>query len=146
MKSFHHPRIYFGAISVLGLCAALLLGASGSFAGVEGRIVSFTIDRFIGSVGISSSVAPNEWNTLAQSLEEREADIAERENTLLLREQELLEERARLTQGSTTLWALVGAVCLLAALLGLNFYLDRRRGGSDAHKSGPHEGELVTKL
>lgn len=90
-------------------------------------------DRLGAAVGASASVKPNDVNTLAQRIEEQEAELAKREAQLAGREDSL---DADVGAGGTTqpvapsdrlsliYTTLIGA--LLLALILYNFYLDAR--------------------
>jgi len=69
------------------------------------------------SVGILASVPPNEVNTLASQLEERERDITAREA--------ILARSAREDTRTLAVVSLMGAGLL--GLILMNFYLDNRR-------------------
>ncbi|MBI2120464.1 MAG: hypothetical protein HYT94_02455 [Parcubacteria group bacterium] len=81
--------------------------------------------RQLGSaVSVSAGVASNEYNTIAQSLLEKEAEVNQREAALAERERAVMAGGER----DTMLVATVLSVgFLLLFLILLNFYLDWRR-------------------
>lgn len=75
----------------------------------------------MGQLGIGVTVPPNPYNTVAEQLTNWQGDLADRERALYEREKMMREASNRLN----ALLAL--AVAFIGGLLGLNFYLDRRR-------------------
>jgi hypothetical protein len=77
---------------------------------------------FAAAVGAQAAVPENPYNTLAQQLEDRERALEERETA-----QGTSPEQAPLANNT---WAFVsfGLSVMLFVLVGLNFYLDTRRG------------------
>lgn len=78
-------------------------------------------------VGMTVGVLPNEYNTLAQQLESKQATLAEREDDLLQ-----LEQNIRTLQDKNSFSNTLGIVSLaislgLFMLIGANYYLDWRR-------------------
>jgi hypothetical protein len=76
------------------------------------------------AVGARAAVAPNEYNTLAQELVQREAQLGEREAQVAT--QNAVE---RSTANPSNIWTLLSIALSLTVLVlvGINFYLDSRR-------------------
>jgi hypothetical protein len=75
-------------------------------------------------VGVSSSVKPNPYNTIALQLKEKEKNLGEKESELEKREnyfQEKLGFQEKLIAG------LAGLIALLFVMICANFYLDYKR-------------------
>lgn len=108
--------------SVLG-CAILFVALS-----LYGNVSLGTKEfaREMGAaVGASASVPPNEYNTLAQALLKKEAEVNQKEAALAVREAEVLQQG---NGKDTTLVFLVLFVgILLLILILINFYLDWKR-------------------
>lgn len=92
-------------------------------------IGKYFVYQLVSVIGVSVSVPPNPFNTLAQQLNEKE-------NTLIQKEKELQEKESIIAEGKesrqnrTILYAAGGGGILLALVL-LNFYLDYRRKKDD---------------
>lgn len=110
-------------ITPVFLCAILfvLLSIYGSIS-----LGSKEFTRQLGAaVGASAGVAANEYNTLAQALLKKEAEVNEREASLAEREAAVL---AGASEKDTKLVFLILTIgILLFFLILLNFYLDWRR-------------------
>jgi flagellar biogenesis protein FliO len=116
---------------------------------------SQTLSNLANVVGMSVGVPQNETNKLAQDLETKSVQLSEREKAIDAREREfraiVVDENAR--QMRLTILLISGATLFLITLIGLNFYLDRKRGEglgritmnkrNDTHA---HAGEFTTKL
>lgn len=118
-------------------------------------------DNAASVVSIGASMAPNDYNTLAQELEKRADELSERERELALREA-ALNSGSILPSSNTErlLYLMGGTILLLLLLILVNFYLDWRRGRvtSDTENTrdtntvahdvphASHEGELTTRL
>ncbi len=117
---------------------------------------SRVVDNMASVVGMGAAVLPNETSTMAQALENKETELNLRELAIDAREREIravvLEEAGK--QNHRTLLVIAGITLCLLALIGMNFYYDRRRGRAAtskedaATKKGPHahEGEFQTRL
>lgn len=77
------------------------------------------------SVGMSVAVAPNQYNTLALQLQEKDQQLTAREKELAAQELALQKEAAIRNTGGNWIIILVGAG--LFFLIALNYYLDYRR-------------------
>lgn len=112
-------------LSIAGLLAAtFLLALSFSSASPNSQYHTAKYMLANAAVGISASVPPNPYNTLAMELAQKEEDLREREARLAA-----LEAAARDAgeANSLALYALGISVTLLV-LVGINFLLDWRRG------------------
>ena len=119
-------------------------------------LASFAVNNVASVVGMSVGVPRNETNALAQDLQNKEQQLNERERLIDVKEQEIravvVEENAK--QDRLALMVIGGVTALLMFLIGINFYLDRRRSAQrqsedkSLPKTGPHahEGEFMTKL
>ena len=102
----------------IGVVAAGILSLYTS--GVGGGMV-----RQLGSVvGIYAGVEPNEYNLLAQQLEEKRKELDARENQIAQQE-ELIKESVVSDKASIVYATAIGF--LLLVLVILNFYLDWKR-------------------
>ena len=82
----------------------------------------------IAQVGTTVAVPPNEFNQLAQQLQEKEIDLSEREEALKKQEATLELERLNvLNDKGNTLYYLYVISSLLIVLIVVNYYLDYRR-------------------
>jgi hypothetical protein len=77
------------------------------------------------AVGASAGVLPNEYNTLAQSLLKKEAEVTEREKAVAAQEAEILRPGA--TKDTMLVFTVLSVGLLLLLLILLNFYLDWKR-------------------
>lgn len=114
-----------GLVTLLLVVAILIASDTRPLSGISGALSS----QLAAVTGMNAGVEPNPDNILAQELKQRE-------ETLTLREQALRDREAAL---ETTLrneirgerWKLLTvlavAIVLLSGLIGLNFYLDRKR-------------------
>lgn len=100
------------------------------------------------ATGLGAAVQPNEYNSLAQQLEQKKGELTDRERALLAREEAFGKEYADTVAARDryALYALSGIVLILIFLLLLNFYLDIKRGKSLAARPLAHQGELTTRL
>lgn len=121
-------------IRTIGAVASLLLVYALVFATPSTHLKNTQNLMASAGVGISVGVPENPYNTLAQQL-------AEKENELTLREEELavLESRAKESGSSESSQTLatysLGLSALLFLLLAGNFYMDWRRGRRDVTSS-----------
>lgn len=112
-------------------------------------LASFKNSSFAATiVGIGASIAPNEFNSLAEELQSRSQNITVREQELSLRESQLgIEYRNAIKNNNrVTLFALLAVTLVLVSLILLNFYLDYKRGKSLSEKGRSHSGELQTRI
>ncbi len=111
------------------------------------HIQDFTYENMASVIGIGAAIPDNEFNSLAQALEQKQTELTEREKSLIAREEALGREYRETIAANNKLTLIVlGIVSLVLILLVLfNFYLDWKRGVSASHPS-PHEGELQTRL
>ena len=121
-----------------------------------GVLSSRAVDNMASVVGMGAAVLPNETSTMAQALESRETELNLRERAIDAKEREIravvLEEAGK--QNLRTLLVIAGITLCLLALIGMNFYFDRKRGIVPATKIEPvtkkgphaHEGEFQTRL
>jgi uncharacterized membrane protein YobD (UPF0266 family) len=79
------------------------------------------------TIGASAAVPPNEYNTLAQQLSDKEKELELRESAITQYESQNTGETLPATTNIIALLSLVASV-LLSILVGLNFYFDWRRG------------------
>ena len=121
-----------------------------------GAAASRAMENIAGVVGMGAAVLPNETNRIAQELQSKETELNMRERAIDAKEREIrdvvLEETAK--QNRLTLLVIAGITLCLVLLIGMNFYLDRKRGSApiipidNKQKLGTHahEGEFSTKL
>lgn len=109
-------------ISVL-LCAILFVALS-----IYGNL-SLGPKEFVrelgAAVGASAGVLPNEYNTLAQALLKKEAEVNQKETALSLREAAVLGQGSE--KETKLIFVVLSVGVLLLVLILLNFYLDWRR-------------------
>lgn len=77
------------------------------------------------AVGASAGVLPNEYNTLAQSLLKKEAEVNQREAALAEREAAVMRQGNE--KDTKLVFVVLSVGVLLLILILLNFYLDWRR-------------------
>lgn len=77
------------------------------------------------SVGMSVAVSPNQYNTLALQLQEKDKQLTEKERELTAKELEIQNKENLQVMWQGWLILLVGSV--LFFLIALNYYLDYRR-------------------
>lgn len=132
----------------MSLVALLVLATQIAPSGFSAqKLQDFAYANAAAVIGIGAAIAPNEYNTLAQSLEQKQTELTEREKELIAREEALGREyRETIAANNRATLLVVGGVSLvLILLILLNFYLDMKRGASRALPK-PHEGELQTRL
>ena len=87
-------------------------------------------------IGITVSVPPNPFNTLAQQLKEKEDKLVVKEKELQQKE-EIFQEQSSREQNSQNkniiIYLIIGGGILLLLIV-LNFYLDYRRKSNDTRK------------
>lgn len=122
MKRISKQQFYLPALVIAGG-----LFAYAAYMGAPREAFTRSSD-FVASatVGASAAVEPNEYNTLAQQLGEKQNELSLRERELIARENELTKKNA----GPATLMPLISFIIslVLAFLIALNFYMDWRRG------------------
>jgi hypothetical protein len=77
------------------------------------------------AIGASAGVLPNEYNTLAQALLKKEAEVNQKEAALSEREAAVLRQGRE--KDTTLVFIVLSVGVLLLFLILLNFYLDWRR-------------------
>lgn len=83
------------------------------------------------TVGASASVPPNEYNTLAAQLADKQNQLASREQEVSLREAEAQSRGG----GNLAIYSLIASL-VLALLVAMNFYFDLRRDRLRKGQSG----------
>lgn len=112
-----------------------MLGAAASLLLVYALIAASPTTHFLNAqsmmasagVGIFVGVEPNPYNTLAQQLEEKEAELSEREREVLALERGVFADSSFVSSNTMATYSL-GLSFLLFILLGSNFYMDWKRG------------------
>lgn len=141
-----HAISWFLAVLSVGLFAVQLSLTAMTWGGVS----VLAREQSASVIGIGASVAPNEFNTLAQDLKQRSDELNTREKEVSAREAALGEEyrNAIAANNRLTLYVLSGVTAFLVLLIGLNFYLDYKREYHDEVPQHPvhHVGELQTRL
>lgn len=93
------------------------------------RIASAAIQNLANVASVDATVAPNEYNTLAQQFSEKDKELTAREQELLLREQALDAKYQEEIAASRriTLFTVAGVTLVLVLLIFANFYFDIKR-------------------
>ncbi len=113
---------YLGLLTALVLMTyALSLASPQMLANTAGQLVANAM------VGMNAGVLPNEFNSLAQALEDKEAELKEREARL-----SGVEIEGGMFSTNTLAVASLAVSILLVILVGLNFFFDVRRGRRNA--------------
>ncbi len=119
-KEKHYPNFKLFLIAVIIYGFLITWGANPA-----------KLNYFIGSspslgqgVGISASVKPNPYNTLALQLKQKEEKLNQREQELKQKEQKLNNQ---VFGQRIIIFSLMAAVALLFVLVLTNFYLDYKR-------------------
>ncbi|MCK9352236.1 MAG: hypothetical protein WCT49_05420 [Candidatus Paceibacterota bacterium] len=111
------------------ICLVLLVSFSGygiSSLGPDGFAKQMGL-----AIGMTAGVKDNGYNTLAQSLKERDAALTERERLLSEKEAAILNAEGK---GNAKLsFLVIGVGSLLLGLISLNFYLDAKRRKEPDH-------------
>ncbi len=82
--------------------------------------------QFGAVIGMYASIEPNEYNLLAQQLDERVKELDEKEAELKEQERQLVEEIERENDAKAVVYiTAIGSLLLVLVLL--NFYLDWKR-------------------
>jgi hypothetical protein len=81
------------------------------------------------AIGMTAGVPENQYNTLAQSLKQRDAAVTEKEKALAEKEAAVLQEQGMSNAQLSSL--VIGIGTVLLALILLNFYLDAKRRRAD---------------
>lgn len=134
----HHP--YRLTILAVFLGITLLLGGIFSPSGKGPFALPYaTLDAMASVVGMGAGVPPNEYNTLSQSLADKEKALSEREALLQVKENAIAQAVSDdVRRDNMRLLLLVGsALLVLFGLIGTNFYFDWKRGHD---LSGPARG------
>ena len=81
------------------------------------------------AVGVSAAIPPNEFNSLASQLSDKEREINLRAQALSAREQSILSEldSIQMERETRVYQYLFGLTALLLVLVGMNYYLDYHR-------------------
>lgn len=77
------------------------------------------------AVGASAGVLPNEYNTLAQSLLQKETEVNQKAAALAVREAAVMQQGSE--KDTKLVFVVLSVGVLLLILILLNFYLDWRR-------------------
>lgn len=120
-----------GRLGIMMMAAAAVVIGTGTYFLGGARLAAVPFRALMGQIGITVGVAPNPYNTLNDQLNAKQAQIDMENADLAAREAEFASETASsapLAASSPVLWYLVIAIGVLALLVGLNFYLDWRRG------------------
>jgi hypothetical protein len=112
----HELKIIFAALIIANL---LMLAGKNPL-----DLAAFIGSKIGSAIGISSSVTPNPYNSVALQLKEKEARLDGLDTELKAREARL---DAQLVSQRTVIYALAGMVGLLFVLVLFNFYQDGRR-------------------
>ncbi len=116
MKKRHTQ--YLGLFIALVLMTyALSLASPQMLANTAGQLVANAM------VGMNAGVLPNEFNSLAQALQDKETELKEREARL-----GGVEIEGGMFSTNTLAVASLAVSILLVILVGLNFFFDLRRG------------------
>jgi hypothetical protein len=121
-----HRRVLLGYVSLVWvLSVGFLLGPR-----VYNAAEVNTKSLIGGVIGVSAAIPPNEWNSLASALAQKEAELNTRESALSLREQSIAAEVDVMQQSreKRIYGYLFGVTTILFLLVISNFYLDYRRG------------------
>ena len=88
-----------------------------------------------GSVGVGAGVEPNEFNTLARQVEEKERELDAREKEIIVREREVerVEYVETTDRGALVYTTIIGLILL--ALILLNFLMDIRRNRNEREET-----------
>lgn len=86
--------------------------------------------QYAAQVGAYAHVPKNEYNTLAQQLQEKERELVIRENMIAARENELRSRFSSVRDERELVYTALFGLFLLSLIL-LNFVLDARRARSE---------------
>ena len=94
--------------------------------------VYFFSETMLGQIGINVGVLPNQYNTLNQALDQKQAYLNEREAYLNSREGAIGSStpvaQASVAESDPLVWSFIVGMALLTVLVMLNFYFDWKRG------------------
>lgn len=93
------------------------------------KMASEAYQNLANVAAINASIAPNEYNTLAQQFSDKDRELTAREQELIAREKALdakYQEEIAATR-RTTLFTVGGATLVLVLLILANFYFDIKR-------------------
>ena len=137
----HKERKIAGYVALVAILVLIVqLVSIGSFP--IKRIAFQATENLATIIGVAGSVAPNEFNQLAQQFDKKEKELTSREQGLALREQSLLNTK----DDHKILYMMIGIGILIFLLL-LNFYLDwKREKHGWSNPSIRHDGDLLTRL
>lgn len=96
-----------------------------SFGGVFKLTAQNIYDKTLGAVGAYASVSPNEFNTLAQQIDERARFLDARELAIKEREEKIAQEFGGGDERKFV-YFVFGFVMILLTLILINFYSDYR--------------------
>lgn len=109
------------------LCLSLFCAYGAFLAADVGRVrTAFfmpTVQNLAQTIGVSAAVPENEYNSLAQQLAAKDAELAQREKVLLDREEGTSGNQI----SSVAVWLMAGSSLILLLLILLNYYTDWRR-------------------
>jgi hypothetical protein len=116
-------KFFFDLTIILFLFFLLLLGYSKLALKVGPTdLVSYSLASLGSSVGVSVSVPPNPYNTLAVQLEQWQKRLEEKEKVLTQKEIEL--NQRTIFQGEIISKLVVALLIIIFLLILINFYLD----------------------
>ena len=124
VKAVHRLRLY--ALCFLAVSFFYYLGANPI------QVGKYIGARFGSSVGVSTSVPENPFNKLAADLKNKENRLVQKENELNEREQTLVAGSD--DQQSQLLLVLGAGIIVLFCLVLLNYYLDYQRQKREARR------------
>ena len=108
------------------LLLIILLSALSLFLVVaRGRTPS--VQGLLAQIGVVVGVAPNPYNTLNAQLDQEQDQLNQQAADLAAREAAFANGTKAADFVSPAIWYLAGAIAIVALLVLLNFYLDRRR-------------------
>ena len=119
-----------------------------------GKLATNAYENLANVASMSASIPPNDFNILATQFSNKENELTQREQDLLVREasldakyQEQIAANKRLT-----LYVLGAMTLLLVLLIFLNFYFDikreeaREKEFGKVHGALPHDAKFTTQL
>lgn len=111
--------VALGTSALLIVAGILFLVGAATFEEIRS-----SVGQAAAEVGLSAKVSPNEWNTIALQLEEKDSRLQGRAAELDERERAL--NASRTSELKLAPWFIVSGLALFGLVL-LNFYLDYRR-------------------
>ncbi len=118
-------RYYYGGL----ILAIVLFGQLGALHTPMQKFASAAMQNVAAISSMNAVVEPNQYNSLAQLFSEKDKQLTEREQELLLREQ-LLDAKYQeqiMSSKRQTLFVIAGATLILVLLIFANFYFDIKR-------------------